>query len=372
MTSKPRSDVREKTVSMEWLSDLLRLPTAPYREHEVIAWIDRLARIRRWQLSKDEVGNLLIQRGTKRPCWVFVAHMDHPGFVAISQRRRTITAHFRGAVRDEYFTGATARFFTPEGEIRAQVQSVKPDPKSPFRLCRLRSDLDAAVQPGTIGMWDFPAVRRRGQTIFARGCDDIAGVAAALLAFERVGRIQRVPGQVAVLLTRAEEAGFSGAIWASMHTRAIRNAAIISIETSKAHAAAPLGGGAVVRVGDRDSVFDPRLTAHLWAAAKTLSDAPPHRRYVRQLMPGGTCEATVFQAFGLRAGAVCIPLGAYHNMGERGRIAPERIHLDDFEALVDLLVAAVQKPPPASKFIDSDPQQRFERLFESRRRFFSI
>ena len=43
-------------------------------------------------------------------------------------------------------------------------------------------------------------------------------------------------------------------------------------------------------------------------------------------MPGGTCEATVYDAYGYTAAAVCIPLGNYHNM-DRGKkkIGPEYI-----------------------------------------------
>ena len=42
---------------------------------------------------------------------------------------------------------------------------------------------------------------------------------------------------------------------------------------------------------------------------------------------------------GHTAAALCLPLGNYHNMGPRGRIAAEKIDLGDFASLVQLLVA---------------------------------
>jgi hypothetical protein len=40
-------------------------------------------------------------------------------------------------------------------------------------------------------------------------------------------------------------------------------------------------------------------------------------------MPGGTCEATVYDVYGFTAGSICVALGNYHNMDRRARaIAP--------------------------------------------------
>jgi endoglucanase len=63
-------------------------------------------------------------------------------------------------------------------------------------------------------------------------------------------------------------------------------------------------------------------------------------------MSGGTCESTVFCRAGLLAGALCLPLGNYHNMGTNGRIAPERIDLGDLHCLIRLLTAVALTPAP--------------------------
>ena len=56
-------------------------------------------------------------------------------------------------------------------------------------------------------------------------------------------------------------------------------------------------------------------------------------------MPGGTCEATVYDVYGFIAASVCVPLGNYHNMDkEKQCIGPEYIDLDDWENMVKLFI----------------------------------
>jgi len=120
-----------------------------------------------------------------------------------------------------------------------------------------------------------------------------------------------------------------------------RKAVFVSLEASSEKAGAPLGAGVVVRVGDRTSVFDPRVTAHMRIMAERLQErfGPKGLAYQRKLMDGGTCEATVLSAYGYRAGALCIPLRNYHNHGPDGSVATEAIHLDDYLGLVRLIAA---------------------------------
>jgi endoglucanase len=69
-------------------------------------------------------------------------------------------------------------------------------------------------------------------------------------------------------------------------------------------------------------------------------------------MPGGTCEATAFGAFGYHSTCLCLPLGNYHNMididgvaaGARpARVGPEFISVGDFHGLVDMLVVCATR-----------------------------
>ena len=59
-------------------------------------------------------------------------------------------------------------------------------------------------------------------------------------------------------------------------------------------------------------------------------------------MDGGSCEATALNLFGLRCAGVAVPLGNYHNQGDRGP-APEKIDLRDVENARRLLVACAAR-----------------------------
>src|SRR3974377_1176343 len=98
---------------MKILSELCSVPTAPYAEHRVIQFVEKFVANRpKLRLMRDRFHNLFIELPgkSKGPRLVFVAHMDHPGFVA---RRmidsRTLLADFHGGVLVEYLKGEKVR-----------------------------------------------------------------------------------------------------------------------------------------------------------------------------------------------------------------------------------------------------------------------
>lgn len=329
-----------KAEQLKVLDALLSVPTVPFGEEAVIAQVRAWAKSRGIQFKQDPSGNVVLRhkRGRARATWAFAAHLDHPGFVVREARGRRLHAEFLGSVRREYFAGARVRIFTPDGSTPATVRGVKRTKNSPYLQCRLELKTSASVPAGAIGMWDFAPMEIRGNTLISRGCDDVVGAAAVLCAMDEL-IAAKGGGQVIGLLTRAEEVGFIGALEACEHRTIPAGALVVAIETSKAQADAPLGGGAVVRVGDAARTFDSSLTAHVTAIAAELAEKDPKFRFVRQLMPGGTCESTAYMMMGYRATGLCLPLGNYHNQGPRGHVAAERIDLTDFQNLVKLLVA---------------------------------
>ena len=354
---------------MNILRDVLSLSTAPFCEEAVVEYVRRFADARGLTFRQDQGGNVVLRyrktaaRGRRPLRWVFAAHMDHPGFVAARRRGRTLWARFLGSVEKRYFPGSRARFFAPGGEIAGTVETVRKSPDGMGFSVRLTLDRPADVPPGTVGMWDFPAMRIRGGRLSARACDDLAGVASVLCALDALSR-RGVAADVTGLLTRAEESGFVGALAACRDRTIPHTALLVAIEASAAQPEAPLGSGVVVRVGDRTRTFDPSLTAHVDAVAKDLTRHHRDFRYGRHLMPGGTCESTVYAAWGYTTTAVCIPLGNYHNRGRNDRIAPEQIDLGDFASLVQLLTGlAESKAAPA----DTDAKLRAALTYRLRR-----
>lgn len=353
-----------------FLLELCSLLTAPFAEGEVIEYATGFAEQRpRLKLSRDRFGNLLLELpGRKRniPRWVFTAHMDHPGFVAEKMLdRRTLRAAFRGGVRAEYFRGSRVRFFDDGREIRGTVQkfTIGQDRGYPHRAI-LR--VSAGVAPGSPGMWDQGEGRIKGGEFYCRVCDDLAGAAAALAMLNELAK-HPPQATVAVLLTRAEEEGFIGAIAASRRPKLLRKTdRIIAIECSAMQPYAPQGKGAIIRVGDKTSIFNSELTYFITQQAAELAKRDKSFRYQRALMPGGTCEATVYDIYGFLASSICVPLGNYHNMDvATGKIGPEYIDLNDWRNMVKLflhLARTAHTYEPGHKLLRKRLEKRFEKL----------
>ena len=105
----------------------------------------------------------------------------------------------------------------------------------------------------------------------------------------------------------------------------------------------PQGNGCVIRIGDRTSVFNSSISYFITEVAEKLAKKDKTFKHQRALMPGGTCEATVYDIYGFAAGSICVPLGNYHNMNrEKKKIAPEYIDVKDWENMVKLFVAVAR------------------------------
>ena len=334
---------------MQILKELCSVPTAPFVERHVVAYVEAFVKQRRkLRLSRDPHGNLLIELpGRKRglPRWVFGAHMDHPGFVTRGMLDPdTVECDFRGWVLAEYVRGAKVRFFDAGREITGAVIEVTPEkkpapgrgPRAVSARVRVRHPLASNVP----GMFDEGKGRVKGRRFYSRVCDDLAGAAAALAMLDDLHR-NPPASPVAVLLTRAEEEGFVGAIAAARKPRLLKRPTdrIIAIETSAEQPHAPLGAGPIIRVGDRTSIFNSALTYFLTQQAEAIQKRRKSFAFQRALMPGGTCEATVYDVYGFHAASICVALGNYHNMDrDAKRIAPEYVDAGDWRGMVDLFV----------------------------------
>jgi endoglucanase len=176
-----------------------------------------------------------------------------------------------------------------------------------------------------------------GTRLSARVCDDLMGAAAILAALDTCWRTREKRPLVGIF-TRAEETGFVGCIGLLEAKTIAAKTTVIGLECSPRRATAIVGRGPVIRIGDRLSVFDPAITLELQAAAARVSARAPDFRVQRALMDGGSCESTAYNAWGIRAGGLCLALGNYHNCVPGGGISTEFVDWNDFEGLVALLV----------------------------------
>ncbi len=398
-------DPATRALHLDWLRQITSIPTAAGKESRVVAWIDRwLADRPDIAVRRDPHANIELRLASVQPTdapLYFTAHLDHPAFVveqALSPTR--LILGFRGGVMADYFPSARVRVHSADSSAPATILAEHtPDGQKwtesdtlPFQpyLCEL--DAPAAFNPGDIATWELPPPEivpdEFGGILHTNACDDLAALAGALAAFDELRKSRaagEAVGDVRILLTRAEEIGFIGAIGASRDTFMPRNARVIALENSRSFPDSPIHGGPIVRVGDRVSVFSPELTAAVAKVAERIAGGPaaptasqknkdmPAWRWQRKLMAGGACEASVFCAYGYTATCVCLPLGNYHNMANltevqagthqgRPTIAREYIGIDDFQGMVDLLIECARDLPATAGFAE-----RVEKLWTSKR-----
>jgi putative aminopeptidase FrvX len=343
-------------------------PTAPFHEEHVAQFIREFAVARGLRVRADKFGNLVVayRRGRGHRPVAFVAHMDHPGFEAVEDAAGGfVMTRFLGSVPRQYFrSGGRVRMFGADGEQRATIWSVPDVDWKREKLVRLR--LKGQVRRGDFGMWDLPPVKTNHRLIWSRACDDLAGCLALLAMLDEMTQV-RASATVYAVFTRAEEAGFHGAM-GLMHSRLIpQSAIVISVESSKELPHAPMGLGPIIRVGDRAMTFDSRVTMFLEEVAARVARTDRRFTYQRRLMDGGTCESTVFCHSGYRAGAVCLAMGNYHNLGPGEHIREEYVDVGDLQKAVQFFVEVARRSNDYGR-APRLMKKRLDALFERGRR----
>jgi putative aminopeptidase FrvX len=291
------------------LKKILKQPTAPFHEYFVRAEIEALlAECPHVKLKHDKFGNLIAtyKHGKKRisPTWVLGAHMDHPAFVRPPGSKNSEEWEFLGGMSEEVIADGIKRGLRKE------------------------------VKGGQIAIWDFP-VTVNADRIEATACDDLIGCASIISVFWELARLN-LETTVHAVFTRAEEVGWLGAWHIGENWPFGEDSVFLSLETSRPVNGADFGAGPIVRVGDRQSIFDSQAIATLMRTA-----AEQGIRVQRCLLDRGVCEATAIQALGHRSAGISIALGNYHNTTDDNSVGPEFVMTNDVKGMINLLTALV-------------------------------
>jgi len=378
-------------VASAFFEELLSTPTAPYREDQVRALLEReLSRLGvphfrdphgnliAGARSKAEVRKLVLQK-SKEPVRFFIAHMDHPGFHGVKWRSpEELEIQWHGGSPVQHCDGAKVWLDRVGLEVLRRLDgSFFEGTLTECKLADHGKALSSAVvrlpdsslhqyshgKAGVLfGGFGFRApLWKQDRCYYSKAADDLVGCYAMLRAAERLfkkskkAKPSKTRPPFLALFSRAEEVGFVGTIahlelgWLKGAQRPI---IAVSLETSRTLPGAEIGKGPVVRLGDRNGVFDPTgLKVLTDLAAKHLPPLSDGTRHQRRIMDGGSCEATAATAYGLQAIGISVPLGNYHNQGFQGGPdcpqpegpAPEFVHESDVEGLLTL-VHAVMTP----------------------------
>jgi putative aminopeptidase FrvX len=358
---------------LKFLFDLLRQPTAPFREQQVRACAE--AALDQWGVphGRDPHGNLLVgvrdendyrrllSTRSSEPVRLFIAHMDHPGFHGARWLdERTLAIRWHGGSPVKHLNGARVWLSAGDGYLgEGRLRHIELHPKgyaiqtAEVRCADARLHQACPHARRLYGGFAFRApVWRSGQRLYTKAADDLVGVFAILqtaYALHRKRGRRRPP--FIGLLTRAEEVGFVGAIahlelgWTETRQRPL---VAVSLEASRTLPGARIGKGPVVRLGDRRTVF----SADGMQLLSELAERVLPQAHQRRIMDGGACEATATTAYGIPTVGLTVPLGNYHNQGLEGGAdcpraqgpAPEFVHLDDVQGLLSLCQALMDEP----------------------------
>jgi endoglucanase len=326
-------DEREVLATLERVASP---PTAPYHEWRALDAIAEELTLLGLVPKRDAYGQLSVHltRGSAKRALAFVAHTDHPGFELVEASGTHGLARFRGGIDPKYFQGASIPLIVHRDGVaqghRAQGLGYVHDPVLPdwsAGYCEIRLE-PGAGRPLAVGDWavlDLPAFERRGNELYLRSADDLAGCAVILSTLHAL-RDETRPFSVHAVFTRAEESGLFGARLVAEDASIPKDAYVVSVEASNS-LYAPAGAGIVVRAGDYHNTFSNEAERYLRVAQGRLADRGIATQ--RRLLTGGTCEASAFVRLGWVATGIALPNTGYHNAGADGSLVPEMIRLED-------------------------------------------
>ena len=328
-----------------WLREILPLPTAPFHEERVSERVRRFAAEKGLRCRFDRAGNVVIEyrRGEKAPAVAFTSHLDHPGFEVIRCRGRSARLRLLGGVDEPTLRRSRILLHGESGSVRATPTTVAMAKDRRKEHTELSVRCESPVSVGDWGHFDLVPLSLAGGRITSKALDNVLSVALILALLDSLCASRR-KAHVYGVFTVAEEVGFVGAMELVRGRLLPKRVPMVVLETSRALPSFEIGKGPVIRVGDRISVFDDSLTRWLDETAAALQVREPDFRYQRALMPGGMCEASLYQLVGRPACALAVAMENYHNMGAKGAAA-EWVSRGDAEGMLRLLRALARGGP---------------------------
>jgi putative aminopeptidase FrvX len=328
---------------------LTSVPTAPFREKAVAAkakhWIAKHLG-RRVDVREVRGGIIVRYRGAgDGPALALAAHLDHPAFRLEKLSKTGAAALLQGGLPPHLLAGVTVEAFpaVPKDNVPLARGVLGARPKKDGAPWSIR--WTEAPRPGAKPVFAVLALTPyevKDGWLSSRSVDDLLGCAVSLEAVRRLANA-RAKTNVTVLLNRAEEVGFVGALDMIASGVLSPDDSYLSIESSRELPGSKPGRGPTIRLGDKACAFDPNLLALLDDAGDKLRRRGTKVQRLR--LTGGTCEATAYLTFGLEAAGVAVPLVNYHNGWGAAKVAPERVRVSDVEGAVRLLVEAARLFP---------------------------
>lgn len=281
------------------------------------------------------------------PPIAFMAHMDHPGFEVVAVDGDFLVGAAMGGIPQSSFNAGIPLQIILSGGERITAVTAGPYGEAADRKALISLDdasrLADVPLPSSV-VFDLVDFRLEDGYIQMRAVDDLAGCGSALAMLSVLAEAGEQPaGDVYGVFTRAEEVGLVGARLLAEAGTLPKETLVVSLESSRTLPGAEIGGGPVIRVGDAGFTFNADAEAPLNRARETLQARPEGFKVQRQLMSGGTCEASAFSVYGYRTTGIAFPLANYHNGAPDGGIEAEYIHEEDYLGGMELMLETVRR-----------------------------
>ena len=337
-----------KEQALDFLSRLGSNPATAFKEDGVVDTVKGILTEIGLEYQQDDFGNIIAKVPGTDPTanpLAIVAHMDHPGFEIISSHADGYIAKAMGGVPQSSFdAGVPVQVILPDGSrIKGSTAGKFGEDSERQVLIKLNQPQAHDLEPPVTAVFDLVDFELDGEHIRMRAVDDLAGCGSILAALAQLTTGDAPPGDVYGVFTRAEEVGLVGARLMAEAGTLPPETLVISAESSRTLPGAEMGEGIVIRVGDAGFTFTADAESVLIRARETLQGREGGFKCQRQLMSGGTCEASAFAVFGYQTTGIAFPLGNYHNGAPEGRIEAEYIHVDDYIGGVELITEAARR-----------------------------
>lgn len=325
--------------AIETLKALLPIYGPSGRESAVADAIEQMVKPHVDSVTRDVMGNLIaVKRGGGRKL-MLAAHMDQIGFMVTHiDEKGFLRVTQVGGVPPVWALFTTVRFQNGvTGVVGFETKTEEIGKLKHENLfvdigARSREEAERRVQIGDMAVFVTP-MTESGNSISCGAMDDRSGCA---ILVEVLKRAQNSPYDLYAVFTAQEEVGIRGA-----HTSAYSIAPELGLalditpcpDTPEATriCSVEIGKGPAVKVRDNSVICHPRVRRWLEDAARARSIPIQY-----EVLTFGGTDAGAIQASreGVPSGVVSIPTRYGHSVCET-------IDKGDFEAIIELIVAAV-------------------------------
>ncbi len=334
------------------LSELSSIPGVSGSEKPVRSYI-----ISKLKLGKDfridNIGNLIVERGTGRPHIALVAHMDEIGLL-VSKIEEDGSLRFRkiGGVDDRILPARKVKIQTDKGPVNGVI-GIKPphlvidleEQKKTVSFDKLRIDVGTRSRRETEALgisvldtvtFEKELTRLGKDLVVGRSLDDRVGCGILIEVFSELAD-KKLKGKVSYVWSVQEEIGLRGG---KVIGHTLDPDYVIVLDTCSSSDApglreehlqpAVLGKGPALRLFDSLSIASPVLREMAKKIAKSK------RIPLQEIVAGGSTDATAVQETGSAVMPICIGTRNSHS-------TVEIISVSDVENGVRLVSALVEK-----------------------------